>query len=770
MSASNGYDEELATVLSRDQIQRLSDEERKDYWDKLKEMTKDDAAASGYCIPGEDPFEKEFQIDFDWPKTAGRQVGDEWVEDSWQAKVQEATLVVGRPYKEKARAGRVRASTLKRIRFTGENVQQMREAVSWNQIKEWNGTPDPFAYGSESALQGIGGALGQYVPLWPGPVTRQLYWGDYWMMSAKSFEAYNHDPISWRIIHLKQEFCLGKGLVCHIHFSSGTKKGQTHDKAQAVWDDFWKRNKMEQRLDTISRDFCWGGEQFLRYFRGAGANRSKLVIRSLDPASIYDLITDPEDIETVFAYHQQFQTAYQLYAPGTANPPGMPPAPTGGSTPGSVVKYIIRQILPQEIDHYKTNASGFERRGRSDLFPALGWIKRLRDYLTSAVIRSDMLSRIGWDLQVAGNQTTVQTLMNQLFPGGRAPQPGTVFGHNNASKLEVVGASGIGGPASGRTDPILDALVTMTCLAGGIPKDWLGFGSQNTRAGALVATEPAAKTLDALQGTLGLICYDGFVRAMNAAGIVDAEMEITFPAIAAEDRKGKLDDLGTMEANSWISKQTAASLGAKEMQIDTFDYGVEQKLIAGEFPKAETTDSDSGLLGPDGKPFQKPKQGDGKVRAPVIMASKRQARKLDVTKSPSMEDEPPGLLVPTDGSDPPAPGKSAPDPIPAPGSVDGTGRTVPGGGSHHDSENPSSPQGAANIRKDHTQLRQSAPIYTQEDVELLVAAAMREGARVARRRPDDPEYERLSKEYRGEARGNLDDLLGDARSASKQGS
>lgn len=734
----------------------LTDEDRSKYYELYRQAAVEDAAASGMVLAqGEDPYSKDWSMDFDWPDEPPETI---------DAQIQSATLVVGKQSKQRGREGRLRAATLKRMTFDGGTLRNMREAVEWNKLKEdFAGTPDPFAYGSSQAISGLGGALGQYIPLWPGPVTRQLYWQDYWMMSAKAFEAYNHDPISWRCVHMKAEFALGRSLQLKVTKSRGDGKGQGHDTAQDVFNEFWERNKMDQRLDTIARDFCWGGEQFIRYFKKG----RKLTVRSLDPASIYDLITDPEDIETVFAYHQQFQTAYQLYPPDKGSPTGGMTAPTGPSQPGAVTRYIIRQILPQEIDHYKANSSAYERRGRSDLFPALGWIKRLRDYLTAHVIQADMLARICWDLEVAGNQGTISSLRGQLFPGGRPPQPGTVFGHNTASKLTALVPQRPGGSSS-RGDPIIDALVTMVALSSGLPKDWLGFGLQNTRAGALVATEPGSKGLEELQGTIEGIIYDGFNRCMAAALITDAELEITFPSIASEDRQQKLDDLGTMEANQWLSKQTAATMAAKEIGITTYNFDTEQKLIAQEFPEAEKEDSDSGLLGPDGKPVQKPKQGDGKVRRTVLIATKRQAAKLDVTKSPTVEDEPAGLLVPTDGE--PVPPTGPTGDLPAPGSPDGTQRTVGGGGSHQNgvtrggapaNENPASAKGAKNIRKDNTNIRESEQMLEMTPAQLhWLLMRERQGAR---RKPDDPAFNAATERFRQDSVENLRELVENAR-------
>jgi hypothetical protein len=663
--------------------------------------------------------------------------------------------------------GRIRASALKTLHIKNagelgrlrescgaEHIDsQMRRMAESAKLREWGGSPDPFGYGSEQSVPGAGaGALGSYLPLWPGPVTRQLYWQDYFSMSAKAFEAYNHDPVSWRCVHLKTEFALGKGLQAKATYSGGSNAGERHDKAHAVWEEFWKRCNMDNRLDMFARDLSWGGEQFFRFFQ-----RGRLLtVRSLDPASIYDLITDPEDHETVFAYHQQFQTPYQLYPPTGAPPTGVP-SPMGPTQSGAATKFIIRQILPQEIDHYRINQSAFERRGRSDLFPALGWIRRLRDYLTSHVISADLLSRICWDLEVAGNQAAVQSLRGQLFPNGQAPPPGSVFGHNSASKLTSIAPAHAASGGSRMGDPILDALVTMVSNSIGVPKDWLGFATGSTRAGALVATEPAARSLEELQGTVEGVLHTTFDRVMRAAGISDAEAEFTFPSIASEDRTQKLQDLAYCESMGWISKQTAAAMAMKEMGVTNYDFEQEQGLIADEFPEPEMEDVPDSEPNPvTGKKPQQPVQGDGTVRRSIINATLRQIPKVDITKSPRNEDLPAGLLedtttgAPVAGLTPPMGGAPTNGGPPAPG-------TAPSRAGIPADENPMSGAGAKNIKADNTaHTSEAQPVFTAEQVAFLVRERDR------RRRPDDPAFQAASQEYRKDAAKNLAQLVKDA--------
>lgn len=732
MGGTNGA---AAAADTYDDLQRREHEERSAKSDQ-------DAAGAGWAIQGEDPYAGEWDINLDMGECPDPSPAPGAALDA---------QLLERMVRSRGK-GKLREVSVRRQHITSfEQLQDYRLSFTdrHSRLRESWPFADAFAYGQGVGGYGSGGLMGQYIPLLPGPVTRQLYWADYFGMSAKAFEAYNHDPISWRCVHMKQEFALGKGLQGRVTKSTGDSAGQSHDTAQGVWDEFWKRNKMDNRLDMMARDLSILGEQFLRFFK---AGSGKLTVRSLDPASIYDLITDQEDIETVYGYHQQFQTPYQLYAPPYGLPMVQKP-PEGPTDTGATTRYIIRQIAAAEVDHYKINSGAYERRGRSDLYPALGWIKRLRDYLTAHVIKADMLARICWDLKVDGNQPAINRQRQALFPGGRAPAPGTVFGHNSASELSVIAQPG-GAGVGGRWDPIMDALVTMVSNSIGLPKDWLGFGQGTTRASALVATEPAARSLEELQGTIEAIIYDTFDRVMAAAGITDAALEVTFPSIATEDRTQKLSDLAFSVANNWLSSQTAGEIAAKELGISTYDWDEEQSRIAAQWEK----DPDDGMedvpdAEPDpvtGKTPQRPKRGDGVMRSPMIVASMRQARMLDPTKAPTTEDQPPGVLVPTNGDTPVMPGAAGAAAAP-------TRNGFPG------DENPMSKAGAANIKGDAAGKAKEAGMVqiSTDDLMALVREAAGRGGR--RRRPDDPAFVAASEQYDRGTESNLATLAASVR-------
>jgi hypothetical protein len=610
--------------------------------------------------------------------------------------------------------GRLREYEIRQY-HSQQGLRKLRESVRAQLPKRApkrlrEGGRDWFAYDEIGLPQT--GLLGQFLPLIPGPATRQQYWSDYFATSAKAFEAYHHDPIARRAMDLQTEFILGRGIEARV-------KG---DAGQEAWEAFWKANNMDARLEEMVRDLALFGELIIRYFDSFGPEQ--LVVRSLDPATIYEIVTDQEDRETVFFYHQQYQTRTELYSP-----PGGNLAPQG-ATPKSNSRFVIRQIPAEEIDHIRVNAVSSEVRGRPDLFPALGHLKRLRDLITSRIVKADMEARMVYKLVVEGTPADIQNLRRQLFPNGKPPNPGTVLGVNKQVDLEGMNFT----TGDGTVQHDYEALLNLIAVGVGLPKEYLGITGQGTRATALVATEPGAKRFESRQKVVERILHRMADRVFDRAGLTgeDREIEFIFPAIATEDRSSKLKDLAFAESNNWLSKETTASTAAKELDFSTFDFEEEQRKIADEWADADDT-SDDGA----------PASGDGKIRRPMISSQYRQAPKLNPTRAQgSIEDDPPGLAVPTDGSDPAAAGEAA------------TRAGMPA------DENPLSQAGAANIRTENGQARESDRISVDAAARMVreAAQAVARAARPPRRRPDDPDFQRAAKAYRTASAESLDEL------------
>ena len=589
----------------------------------------------------------------------------------------------------------------------GERYRRLRETAKISEADWFSMGVYQGGYG-----QPEGPLTSNYVPLIPGPATRQAYWADYWAASAKTFEASTHSGIAKRACRAMVQFPLGRGVRWQV----------SDDKALTAWEAFWKANRMRRRLRSIMYDLAVFGEQFLRYFPARPGTEGLLIVRQLDPATIYEIVTDQEDLETVFFYHQQFQTRMELYSP-----PAGKYAPEGRTQSG-VTRYIIRQIDASEIDHWKVNDVSGEARGRSDLFPALGDLKRIRDLMTSKVIQADVGTRVLAILKAKGTAADIARLLGQIFPGGQPPPPGTIVGLNDAATLEPFQYTGA---REVKADFTYDELVDQISAATGIARPYLGLspaqGSGTTQASAASTVEPSVQTFSERQDICDELLHEMFDRVMAAAGINGmVEREFVFPEIASEDSQIKLDLVEQAEADGYISKRRAATTAAAELDFTDYDFDEEMREIVSEFADAQETDgpASSGLLGPDGLPVSKPAQGE-KIRRPVIRATSRQVPKLDPTRSQAGDDEPPGLLVGAPGAAPAAgtPGMPAAAPAPKP------------------QKNPASKAGRKTIAR-----------QTREAADGQV-----------RRRSDDPEFAQHASEFEAQTAENLRMLLAEIR-------
>jgi hypothetical protein len=546
----------------------------------------------------------------------------------------------------------------------------------------------PLREGGVDYFAGVGGwmagytdapVIGQYIPLIPGPQSRQMYWRDYFRMNAQAFEAWNYNPVAHRVIDAMVDFVIGRGVRWSFEDPDD----------QATWEAWWRRNRMDQRFEDMVGDFFLYGELFNRWMPASGngaARGPNTIIRSIDPATIYEIVGNNEDVEDVYFYHQQFAPRI-IQIDGQQGP-----------------MYYIRHLPADEVDHYKINTRTGEARGRSVLLPVLGWLKRLKDLLTSEVIRADMAARIGLHVQIDGDDQEIQDVIGRMFPSGRMPDPGAVIGTNQQTIITQLGMMGAGAGAGRSMTGVggaNDALLTMISLGTGIPPRYLGVETTGTRADAIVATEPGAKKFERYRGILDRVLQDMVCRVLDKDPTEDLGVEFVWPSLVTDDRSQTLKDLQLASGEEWLSHRTVAEIAAKEFGHDTYEYDEEQAQIDEERER----------------------------RAEI-----RKAMQDDIAAGSALVDPP-------DGTTPAAPG-SGPD-----NNADGASR----GGLPSD-QNPLATD--SGVRKAVTE---STP-----GLEDIIREAARQAAREARRprkHPDDPEFRAAEDAYRTATRENVDELL-----------
>lgn len=437
-------------------------------------------------------------------------------------------------------------------------LRKMREAIPFEQ-----NPGDPF---------------NEYIPIMGGPFSHQLYLHDMLDAFAKSFEAYNHNPIAHQVVKLTTHFVLGRGVTIKAN----------DEKIQSAFQLWWDQNEMDERLDVWCDMLTRDGELMVRCF--TNPMTKQLFVRWVDPSTIWEIVTDLEDIERVYYYHQQYPTQYQVLYGAPANAK-YDPSNFDSS------KYVINQIPADEMYHVKINVSPNEKRGRSDLFSILGWLKRYKDFQTGVVLRAIIQATFAWKNKLKGANTDVQAFINSF--GSDQPEFGSVWVENESSDLQPMTADLKSGAGLADCPGIVNAIA----VGSGIPKEYLGISDHGTRATAVVSSEPGVKKFQARQLLLARLLKDiaqrwvdneqacgriPFFQAkeditnLGPAEPTDTLIEFQFPEIAVEDRSAKLKDIALVQTSGYITKKRAATLSAKELGIPDYHYEDEMDEVAEE--------------------------------------------------------------------------------------------------------------------------------------------------------------------------------------------
>jgi len=428
----------------------------------------------------------------------------------------------------------------------------------------------------------------EYAPTYGGPHFKQLYLYDMIAMFARAFEATNHNPLARRIVDVLAQYSMGRGFkaLCKQDFQ------------QAAWDKFCKDSNLKEKVRKFwVREYLIYGEIMV--------DKSKWI--SIDPSTIWDIITDPDNIDDVYYYHQNYPTAFFQF--------------TGQKVPGVLgsektrpIEYIIRQLPYDRVIHIKHKCVSNEKRGRSVLFPVLGWLKRVKDLYNAYVLRAWAEGSFVFDDTIDGSSGDVDAHLSKY---SSLPPPMSIFAHTKAIERKVMPYSqaSTGGMAS---SGIGGELLAFIATAIGIPKDFfnvIGSGAGN-RATALVGAEPFSKVIDDLQADFEslLLKIAEEVFAQNNIPYQSGDIEFIFPSIVKDTTTEMVTNIMKGEASGYINKRRAANMFAAEMNVTAFDFEEEQKK--GTEDKTAGLDQAITAMPPDSRFGQSPKTpiaGEGKL-------------------------------------------------------------------------------------------------------------------------------------------------------------
>lgn len=519
------------------------------------------------------------------------------------------------------------------------NSQSFREAFSEGEKKSFNFKEfDAFA---RSDFGNDGGSfVGQdFTPLLGGPFYKNLYYyQDYIRMHAECFFAYHNDPVAKAIISITRDFVLGTGYEVQCDTSDHMGK-----LAMATWKAFEEVNHLQHQMDEACTELGIYGENLFWWLPN---NATKITyqlgpnekiptgiiprVRLLDPSNMIEIVTYPEDITRKLFYVWLTPTQYQIYtsAQGPSADPTQPVQPT--------MKFIYQQIPADQILHFKINSVSNEKRGRSDLFPVLSYLKRFRDTINYAMIADQKVSAWAMDTTIKGNQEDIDNYIADQARMPTIPFAGSEFVHSDAITRNYIGNSSAGNKM---TDSGLYCLSAI-CAGTQIPFNYLGthLSGGSTKAAALVATEPVAKKMEKRREVMKRVIKELWKRLMKEAGIPITDCSVIFPEIITQDRSQKLQDLALGEQQGWWTKERAATIAAKEMGMTDYDFNSEQENLDKENSQASST-SAAPLTAPGKAPTPPPlpslpslpQAGDQPGVAALTSNDKKGIKKNDTT-------------------------------------------------------------------------------------------------------------------------------------------
>lgn len=395
----------------------------------------------------------------------------------------------------------------------------------------------------------------EYVPLLGGPFFRQMYLTDMLAAHQKSFEAYNHNPLARRLLKIIKQYAIARGY----------KVQSKDEKALEIWNEFDKKFDINNKIRKgWSTDYLLFNEFFL--------DREK--ITSIDPSTIWDIITDPEDINNVYYYYQSFPTAFQQFT-------GYDVKGVKGSKDVKPIEYIIRQIPFDRVFHLKGDGASCEKRGRPILYPCLAWLKRFKDYWNAEMVRAWVQASYVYDVTVKGSQSDVSALA-AADDIKKVPSIGSSYVHNEAVTRTLLTPASGGGSSKNYLSEELLAIIS-ACL--GIPKETLNtsMSGGGSRATALVGAEPFTKVIDELQGDLTELLQELASIAFKLAGKeYKGEIEFIFPSTVKDTTSETIKNISIGEQQKYITHKRAANMYAAEMDVTMYDYADEIESIKGE--------------------------------------------------------------------------------------------------------------------------------------------------------------------------------------------
>ncbi|HUZ76288.1 MAG TPA: hypothetical protein VMV93_01755 [Chloroflexota bacterium] len=380
------------------------------------------------------------------------------------------------------------------------------------------------------------------------------------------FEAYNANPLAFQIIEITTSMVLG----------SGVRVMATNRRVQALLDRFWNDpdNHMHSRIYSLCTELALYGEQFIRFFVNPFDGSVK--IGQIDPSTIDEIYSNPENIEQVLRFHQRaVGPGTDVWGPsaGMAPPPGFVPSVATEQPDGRWFE------AGREVVQFAINKVSNAKRGHSDLATLLPWLRRYKDWLTDRVRLNKYKGAFLWDVTLTGadRKTIDRKRSEYAYP----PEPGSIVVHNESEQWAAVE------PKIAADDVAADgrAIKLMIAVGAGLPEHYLSEGGEVNRATAAEMGLPTLKRFQRRQDYFGYLLRSILERVIAEAVAahtlpagVDRTFELVFPAIDSDDSVQvaaafgqAVTALGAARDRGWVSDAAATRLMYRFLGEDGLD-------------------------------------------------------------------------------------------------------------------------------------------------------------------------------------------------------
>ena len=313
-----------------------------------------------------------------------------------------------------------------------------------------------------------------------------------------------------RLYYIKNPICRRLVDVCAAYvFARGVDVSTEDETANDVIQDFFTRNRIvfghvglirQERAKDLDGNIFWA-------LFADQARRGNVIVRTVDPIEIQDIVTDPQDADTEWFYHRTWtedafnptsgvishQTREAWYPALNFSPPIKTPSIGGVPVLWDVPMY-----------HRKAGGVGKWRFGCPRIYPLLDWARETRRYLEACASLAQSLAQIGLTATTKGGVQALEGLKQQfqttvgpsaqIWDTNPPAVPGSFFGSGPGTKLEAFKTQGAG------LDPEkVRQYKLMCCMVKGVPETFLADVATGNLATATSLDRPTETTMLELQ-------------------------------------------------------------------------------------------------------------------------------------------------------------------------------------------------------------------------------------------------------------------------------